>query len=69
MKTQPKSLRSVLLHIVNELQNLQANQVLLANHIGDGTRLMDEVEAKTKALREIDSRYTEIRDQIAGLSL
>jgi hypothetical protein len=69
MNTQPESLRSVLLHIVNELQNLRANQVLLANHIGEGTRLMDEVEAKTKALREIDSLYSGIREQIVGLTL
>lgn len=69
MSTQPASLRGILLEIVNRLQTLQANQVLLANHIGEGTRLMDAVESKTKASKEIDSLYGEIREQIAGLTL
>lgn len=66
MSNQSGVLRGILTDIVNELENLRANQVLIGNHIGDGTRLMDVVDAKTKALEEIAPLYAELKKQIAS---
>lgn len=67
MSTQQAILKGILLDIVNELQNLRANQVVLSRLVGDGTKLMTAVDAKTEALKEVEPLYSEMRRQIGEL--
>lgn len=69
MSTQQAILKGILLDIVNELQNLRANQVLLSRLVADGTKLMTAVDAKTEALREVEAIYSELKRQIGGLAI
>lgn len=69
MSTDVDIVRGILTDILNKLQSLQANQVLLAQHVDQGTGLLDAANDKTKILAEIEPQYSTLRKQIEGLAL
>jgi hypothetical protein len=62
------TLQAILLSIVNELENLRANQVLLSGYIVPQPALMDVVDEKTKALRGVAASFSKLRNDIEEMA-
>lgn len=59
-----EELKSILLSLVDELQDLRVNQVLLAGRVGSGISPADAQDAKSIATPEIAKQYAGLRKRI-----
>jgi hypothetical protein len=62
-----QTVKDVLLNMVDELQDLRANQLVLARRTGNPTSLAQAAESKSIADLEVRESYRALRDRIEQL--
>lgn len=62
-------MKDLLLKLVDELQDLRANQVVLSFRAGVGTSLAEASDAKRIANEQVSEIYDELRKRIVALPL
>ena len=60
-------MKETLLKLVAAIEDLRANQDLLAARVGTGVSLADAADAKNAALKAAHSRYADLRKEIEAL--
>lgn len=61
-------MKDILLKLVAEIEDLRANQILLAHTVGRGVHLLGALDAKKRALKENVEFFEALRKEIEALS-
>ncbi len=68
MENKKPTLKEILMELVSMLEDLQANQDLLAARVGPGVNPLDAQDAKRAAIAVHKTTYDALRTKIEGLA-
>jgi hypothetical protein len=68
MSEQPKTVKEILQAIVADLQDLRANQKLIAVRVGTGVNPFDAQDAKTVTMKQVAAEYSDLIEAVEKLS-